>query len=44
VFHYAVLRPVVESGGPGVNCRGIAIISLLLWIGTAFGGLFIAFV
>jgi hypothetical protein len=45
VFHYAVLRPVVKSGpAPGVDCRGIAIISLLLWTGTAFGGLFIAFV
>jgi hypothetical protein len=44
VFHYAVLRPVVRSGpSPGMGML-VAIISLLLWVGTVAGGLFIAFV
>ena len=44
VFHYAVLRPVVRAGpSPAVGAM-VAVVSLLLWIGTVAGGLFIAFV
>jgi len=44
VFHYAVLRPVVRSGPSPAVGKLVAIVSLLLWIGTVAGGLFIAFV
>ncbi|HEY4361872.1 MAG TPA: DUF6644 family protein [Bryobacteraceae bacterium] len=44
VFHYAVLRPVVRAGPSPMVAKLIAIVSLLLWTGTVFGGLFIAFV
>jgi hypothetical protein len=44
IFHYAVLRPVVRAGPSPVVGKLVAIVSLLLWAGTVFGGLFIAFV
>jgi hypothetical protein len=44
IFHYAVLRPVVRAGPSPAVGKLVAIVSLLLWAGTVFGGLFIAFV
>jgi hypothetical protein len=44
VFHYAILSPVVRAGPSPIVGKLVAIVSLLLWTGTVFGGLFIAFV
>jgi hypothetical protein len=41
VFNYTSHRKVVQSGGPG---KLTACISLALWAGVIFGGIFIAFI
>jgi hypothetical protein len=41
VFNYTIHRKVVQSGAPG---KAIACISLALWVGVIFGGIFIAFI
>jgi hypothetical protein len=41
VFNYTIHRKVVLSGAPG---KLVACISLGLWVGVIFGGIFIAFI
>jgi hypothetical protein len=43
VFNYTVHRRVVASGGPPGRAKLVAWISLLLWMGVVFGGIFIGF-
>lgn len=44
LFNYTIHRKVVRAGtSPGVGAA-VACVSLLLWIGVIFGGIFIAFV
>jgi hypothetical protein len=44
VFNYTIHRKVAVAvdGSPGV-AKLVAVVSLLLWTGVIFGGLFIAF-
>lgn len=43
VFHYTIHRNAVASDTPASNGKAIACISMLLWAGVVFGGIFIGF-
>jgi hypothetical protein len=43
VFNYTVHRKMLRSGKPGASAKILASISLLLWAGVVFGGIFIGF-
>jgi hypothetical protein len=43
-FHYTVHRRVAASEAPGFGSKAVACISLALWTGIVFGGIFIAFI
>lgn len=44
IFHYTVHRKAVASDTPPPNGKVVAWVSLLLWCGVIFGGIFIGFV
>ena len=44
VFHYTVHRKAVASDTPPPNGKLVACVSLVLWAGVIFGGIFIGFV
>ena len=44
VFHYTVHRKTVASDSPPPNGKLVACVSLALWCGVIFGGIFIGFV
>jgi hypothetical protein len=44
VFHYTVHRRAVSSDIPPGNGKIVACVSLLLWCGVIFGGIFIGFI
>lgn len=44
IFHYTVHRKAVASDAPPSNGKLVACVSLLLWAGVIFGGIFIGFV
>jgi hypothetical protein len=44
IFHYTVHRKAVASDAPPPNGKLVAWVSLLLWCGVIFGGIFIGFV
>ena len=44
VFHYTIHRKAVSSDVPPPNGKLVATVSLLLWIGVIFGGIFIGFI
>lgn len=44
VFHYTIHRRVAFSKHPGAAGKVVACVSLALWIGVVFGGIFIEFV
>jgi len=44
VFHYTIHRKAVSSDAPPPNAKLVACVSLALWIGVVFGGIFIGFV
>lgn len=44
IFHYTVHRLALESDAPPRNGKAIACVSLTLWAGVVFGGIFIGFV
>lgn len=44
VFHYTIHRRALEPEGPPHNGKAIACVSLILWAGVIFGGIFIGFV
>jgi hypothetical protein len=44
IFHYTVHRKAVSSDTPSPHGKLIACVSLLLWSGVIFGGIFIGFV
>lgn len=44
IFHYTVHRKAVASDTPPPNGKLIACVSLVLWAGVIFGGIFIGFV
>ncbi len=44
MFHYTVHRKAVASDTPPPNAKLVAWVSLLLWCGVVFGGIFIGFV
>ncbi len=44
IFHYTIHRKAVSSDTPPANAKLIASVSLLLWCGVIFGGIFIGFV
>jgi len=44
IFHYTVHRKAVASDTPPQNGKLVAWISILLWCGVIFGGIFIGFV
>jgi hypothetical protein len=44
IFHYTVHRKAVASGIPPANGKLVAFVSLALWAGVIFGGIFIGFV
>lgn len=43
LFHFTIRRRVTRGGGPGGLSKVVGGVSLLLWIGVIFGGIFIAF-
>ncbi len=44
VFHYTVHRKAVSSDTPPSNGKLVACVSLILWLGVIFGGIFIGFI
>jgi hypothetical protein len=44
IFHYTVHRRVLESDPLPHSAKAIACVSLILWSGVIFGGIFIGFV
>jgi hypothetical protein len=44
IFHYTVHRKAVASDTPPPNAKLVASVSLALWAGVIFGGIFIGFV
>jgi hypothetical protein len=44
IFHYTVHRKAVASDTPPPNGKLVAWVSILLWCGVIFGGIFIGFV
>lgn len=44
VFHYTIHRRALESKSPPDNGKAIAGVSLVLWAGVIFGGIFIGFI
>jgi len=44
IFHYTVHRKAVASDTPPPNGKLVALVSILLWCGVIFGGIFIGFV
>ena len=44
IFHYTIHRRALVSGPPPHNGKTIACVSLLLWAGVLFGGIFIGFI
>ena len=44
VFHYTVHRKAVASDAPPPNGKAVAWVSLALWAGGIFGGIFIGFI
>lgn len=44
IFHYTVHRKAVSSDIPPPNGKAVACVSLLLWCGVIFGGIFIGFI
>ncbi len=44
IFHYTVHRRALESDPLPHNAKAIACVSLILWAGVIFGGIFIGFV
>ncbi|HLI82483.1 MAG TPA: DUF6644 family protein [Bryobacteraceae bacterium] len=43
VFHYTAHRKMVGSDKPGASAKLLASLSLMLWAGVIFGGIFIGF-
>jgi hypothetical protein len=44
VFHYTIHRKAVASDAPPSHGKAIACVSLALWAGVVFGGIFIGFI
>jgi len=44
IFHYTVHRKTVSADTPPPNAKTVAYVSLILWTGVIFGGIFIGFV
>ncbi len=44
VFHYTIHRKAVASDTPPANAKLVACVSLALWAGVVFSGIFIGFV
>jgi hypothetical protein len=44
VFNYTVRRKTLSSQKPSAHSKLVALVSLTLWAGVIFGGIFIAFV
>ncbi|MBZ5580476.1 MAG: DUF2214 domain-containing protein [Acidobacteriia bacterium] len=44
LFNYTIHRKVVRSGASAGAGVAVACVSLLLWVGVVFGGIYIAFV
>ncbi len=44
VFHYTIHRRALVSESPPHNGKAVACISLILWAGVIFGGIFIGFI
>jgi hypothetical protein len=43
-FHYTIHRRVLQPETPPHNGKAIACVSLILWAGVIFGGIFIGFI
>lgn len=43
-FHYTIHRKAVSSDTPPSNGKLVACVSLILWLGVIFGGIFIGFI
>jgi len=43
-FHYTVHRRIAFSGASGFGSKAVACVSLALWTGIVFSGIFIAFI
>ncbi|HTR37937.1 MAG TPA: DUF6644 family protein [Bryobacteraceae bacterium] len=43
-FHYTIHRKAVSSETPPSNGKLVACVSLILWLGVIFGGIFIGFI
>jgi hypothetical protein len=44
LFQYTIHRKVAKSEGPPFRHKLVACISMVLWVGVIFGGIFIAFI
>lgn len=44
VFQYTIHRKATKSEGPALRQKLVALVSMALWVGIVFGGIFIAFI
>jgi hypothetical protein len=44
IFHYTVHRRIALSETIGLGSKAVACMSLTLWVGIVFSGIFIAFI
>jgi len=44
IFQYTIHRKATKSEGPPLRHKLVACISMALWVGVVFGGIFIAFI
>ena len=44
IFNYTIHRKVAMRGGSPMSEKLVAVVSILLWVGIVFGGIFIAFI
>jgi len=44
IFQYTIHRRATKSEGPSARQKLVACISMALWVGIVFGGIFIAFI
>jgi uncharacterized protein DUF6644 len=44
IFQYTIHRKVAKSEGPPFRQKLVACVSMVLWVGVIFGGIFIAFI
>ncbi|MBV9505922.1 MAG: hypothetical protein JO323_13050 [Acidobacteriia bacterium] len=44
IFNYTIRRKTAYSGKSGTRAKVVACVSITLWVGVVFGGIFLAFI